>query len=265
MVSDVEGAGSSPFPERGTETVRIDSVAEAYAYFTAWPPPDGPWEHVGQRFAPGPAGPEDHLTVRAPDGQSAVVRFAIRSFFSYPGEALVAPGEQVAAAMRAGHELAKSEGPLHPGTLPQYPVPSESHSGAVAVPLPILAVDAGQRGLFAPPRIAVVRWSESATRPVLIRSAGHRHVSATGRHPRCATGRPTGWRERSSASARSGFASSTPGSPARGTPSSTTRSARLVCFWSGSFREDCSSSTEKSARASGCGSWDRSVQPRFAA
>jgi hypothetical protein len=158
VVSDVEGAGSSPFPERGTETVRIDSVAEAYAYFTAWPPPDGPWEHVGQLFAPGPAGPEDHLTVRAPDGQSAVVRFAIRSFFSYPGEALVAPGEQVAAAMRAGHELAKSEGPLHPGTLPQYPVPSESHSGAVAVPLPILAVDAGQRGLFAPPRIAVVRW-----------------------------------------------------------------------------------------------------------
>jgi hypothetical protein len=26
------------------------------------------------------------------------------------------------------------------------------------VPLPILAVDVGQRGLFAPPRIAVVRW-----------------------------------------------------------------------------------------------------------
>ncbi|HLL50318.1 MAG TPA: hypothetical protein VK356_06585, partial [Thermomicrobiales bacterium] len=90
--------------------------------------------------------------------QTTVVRFAIRSFFSYPGEALVAPGEQVAAAMRAGHELAKTEGPLHPGTSPQYPIPSESHSGAVAVPLTILAVDAGQRGLFAPPRIAVVRW-----------------------------------------------------------------------------------------------------------
>jgi hypothetical protein len=157
-VSDLEGAGSSPFPEWRTETVRIDSVAEAYAYFTAWPPPEGAWEHVGQLFAPGPAGPEDHLTVRAPDGQTAVVRFAIRSFFSFPGEALVAPGEQVSAAMRAGHELAKTEGPLHPGTLPQYPVPSESHSGAVAVPLPILAVDAGQRGLFAPPRVAVVRW-----------------------------------------------------------------------------------------------------------
>ncbi|MCC2626813.1 MAG: hypothetical protein K0S14_463 [Thermomicrobiales bacterium] len=60
--------------------------------------------------------------------------------------------------MRAGHELARTEGPLHPGTLPQYPVPSESHTSAVAVPLPILAVDAGRRGLFAPPRVAVVRW-----------------------------------------------------------------------------------------------------------
>ena len=157
-MSDLEGGRSSLFPERATETVRIDSVAEAYAYFTAWPPPDGAWEHVGQVLAPGPSGPEDHLTVRAPDGQMAVVRFAIRSFFSHPGETLVAPGEQMSAAMRAAHELAKTEGPLHPGTLPQYPVPSESHTDAVAVPLPILAVDAGRRGLFAPPRIAVVRW-----------------------------------------------------------------------------------------------------------
>jgi len=39
-----------------------------------------------------------------------------------------------------------------------YPVPAASHPEAVAVPLPILAVDAGQRGLYAPARIAVVRW-----------------------------------------------------------------------------------------------------------
>jgi hypothetical protein len=157
-VSDLKSAGSWPFPDRGVETVRIDSVAEAYAYFTAWPPSDGPWEHVGQVFAPGAAGPEDHFTVRAPDGQTTVVRFAMGSSFLHSGDTLVAPGEPVSAAMRAAHELAKSEGPLHPGTLPQYPVPSASHTGAVAVPLPILALDAGQRGLFAPPRIAVVRW-----------------------------------------------------------------------------------------------------------
>jgi hypothetical protein len=107
---------------------------------------------------PGADGPEDHITVRAPDGTLAVLCFAIGSFYGKPDAALIAPGARVSEAMRAGHELAKAEGPLHPGSLPQYPVPSESYPGAVAVPLPILAVDAGQRGLYAPPRIAVVRW-----------------------------------------------------------------------------------------------------------
>ena len=151
-------ATRSPFPPRDTPTVRVDSIAEEFAYLTAWPPVGGPWERVGQMLVPGPDGPEDHVTVRAPDGTAAVVRFAIGSFYGNPAPALTLPGERVSKAMRAGHELAKAEGPLHPGTLPQYPVPSEIYPGAVAVPLPILAADAGQRGLYAPPRIAVVRW-----------------------------------------------------------------------------------------------------------
>jgi hypothetical protein len=109
-------------------------------------------------LVPGPDGPEDHVTVRGPDGKAAVVRFAIGSFYGNADIAQDSPGDRVSRAMRAGHELAKAEGPLHPGSLPQYPVPSESHPGAVAIPLPILAADAGQRGLYAPPRIAVVRW-----------------------------------------------------------------------------------------------------------
>ncbi len=153
-----EVAAASPFPPRQTDSVRVDSVAEEYAYLTAWPLPDGAWERVSQTLAPGPAGPEDHLTVRGTNGETAVVRFAIRSFFSYPPADGVSPGERVAAAMRAGQELAQAEGPLHPGSLPQYPVPSEAHADAVSVPLAILAADAGQRGLYAPPRIAVVRW-----------------------------------------------------------------------------------------------------------
>ena len=86
------------------------------------------------------------------------MRFAIGSFYGKADASPNLPGERVAQAMRAGHELAKAEGPLHPGSMPQYPVPSEDHPGAVIVPLPILAVDAGERGLYAPPRIAVVRW-----------------------------------------------------------------------------------------------------------
>jgi hypothetical protein len=114
-------------------------------------------------LVPATEGPEDHLTVRAPDGETAVVRVAIDSYFGKPEGGSPLPGERVQAAMRAGHELAKTEGPLHPGAMPLYPVPSPSHAGAVAVPLPMLAVDAGVRGLYAPARIAVVRWPDAAT------------------------------------------------------------------------------------------------------
>jgi hypothetical protein len=153
-----ESQAASPFPPRAAETIRVDSVAEEYAYLTAWPPPDGPWQHVSQVLAPGRNGPEDHLTVRDASGETGVVRFAVRSFLAFPQWSYAPPGEQVTNAMRAGLELAQAEGPLHPGAQALYPVPAESHPEAVAVPLPILAVDAGQRGLYAPARIAVVRW-----------------------------------------------------------------------------------------------------------
>ena len=152
---------AAPFPPRDAPTVRVDSVGEEYAYLAAWPPAAGPWQRSGQLLVPGPDGPEDHVTVRAPDGTAAVVRFAIGSFYGKADASPDSPGDRVSRAMRAGHELAKAEGPLHPGSLPQYPVPSASHPGAVAVPLPILASDAGQRGLYAPPRIAVVRWPDA--------------------------------------------------------------------------------------------------------
>lgn len=153
-----DNPSTSPFPPRDAPTVRVDTIAEEYAYLAAWPPAAGPWQRTGQTLVPGPDGPEDHVAVRAPDGTTAVVRFAIGSFYGKADASPDSPGDRVSRAMRAGHELAKAEGPLHPGSMPQYPVPSDSHPGAVAVPLPILASDAGQRGLYAPPRIAVVRW-----------------------------------------------------------------------------------------------------------
>jgi hypothetical protein len=152
------GGAGSPFPPRGSPAVRVDSVGEEYAYVVAWPAYNGAWERVSQILAPGAHGPEDHLTLRSPDGVTAVVRFAIGSFFGRSAEPGATPGQRVMAAMRAGHELARAEGPLHPGTTPLYPLPAPSHAGSVAVPLPIVGVDAGRRGLYAPPRIAVVRW-----------------------------------------------------------------------------------------------------------
>ena len=153
-----DGPAPSPFPPRALPTVRVDGVGETYAYLAAWPSPSGPWQPAGQLLVSGSDGPEDHLTVRAPDGTTAVLRFAIGSFYGDPEGGRRTPGDRVTAVMRAGQELAKAEGPLHPGTIPQYPVPSETYPGAVAVPLPIVARDGRERGLYAPPRIAVVRW-----------------------------------------------------------------------------------------------------------
>jgi hypothetical protein len=146
------------FPRRTMPTIRVDSVAETSAYLAAWPADTGPWRSAGHLLAPGGDGPEDLLTVRAPDGTTAVLRFAIGSYYGDPEAAHHQPGARVTAAMRAAHDLARREGLLHPGTMPLYPVPSDGWPGAVAVPLPILAADAGARGLYAPPRIAVVRW-----------------------------------------------------------------------------------------------------------
>jgi hypothetical protein len=150
-----------PFPASRDEPIRVDSVTEEYAYLAAWPSTDGPWERVAQSLALGTQGPEDVLVVKSPAGATAEVRFAIGSFFGGGEQAATLPNERVAEAMRAGHELAKVEGPLHPGTMPQYPVPSLAHAGSVAIPLAILGVDHGQRGLYAPPRVAVVRWPDA--------------------------------------------------------------------------------------------------------
>jgi hypothetical protein len=160
MESSDPNPGSFPVGE--TEPIRADSVTEEYAYLATWPAVDGPWERISQHLAFGVRGPEDVLTVRAPSGATAEVRFAIDSFFGTAETSADLPNERVAASMRAGHELAKTEGPLHPGTMPQYPVPSPTHAESVAIPLTILAVDNGRRGLFSPPRIAVVRWSDAS-------------------------------------------------------------------------------------------------------
>jgi hypothetical protein len=158
---ELSDPGEWPFPVPRDEPVRADNVTEEYAYLAAWPSSEGPWERIAQTLTFGAQGPEDVLTVRSPAGANTEVRFAIGSFFGGGTQLATLPNERVAEAMRAGHELAKGEGPLHPGTMPQYPVPSPAHAGSVAIPLAILGVDQGQRGLYAPPRIAVVRWPDA--------------------------------------------------------------------------------------------------------
>lgn len=151
-------AAEAGFPPRAVDTLRVDSQAEELAYIAAWPHAGGAWEPMGWVFVPGIPSTQKHFAVRAPGGAVVTLRFLVGSYHEAQRPAGGMPAQRVEAAMRAGHELAKTEGPLHPGSMPQYPIPSPTHGGTVAVPLAILAIDAGQRWLYAPPRIAVVRW-----------------------------------------------------------------------------------------------------------
>lgn len=157
-MADRPGPAPSPFPPRAVDSLRVDSAAEEAAYVAAWPPPHGAWAAVESLFIPGIPSMQKRLVLQAPDGSHAVLHFLVGSYRDAGPSPGQTPADRVEAVMRAGHDLAKAEGPLHPGAMPQYPVPSPTHAGTVAVPLPILAIDAGQRWLYAPPRLAVVRW-----------------------------------------------------------------------------------------------------------
>jgi hypothetical protein len=61
--------------------------------------------------------------------------------------------------MQRASEFAAQNPPHHPGSLARFPIPVEHYGEAVGVPLAILAVDdLGRRGLYAPPRVAVMDW-----------------------------------------------------------------------------------------------------------
>jgi hypothetical protein len=156
----VTDALATPFPPRAAPTVRVDAVVEQQAYLAAYPPAGGAWQVVGQLLVSGDR-PEDHVRLRAPGGDEAVVRFDVASFFGTAGRerAGLPVGDLLDRAARRAQEAARENGPGHPGEVPRFPVPSERYSGRVEVPLPILATDDGhRRGLYAPARAVVLGW-----------------------------------------------------------------------------------------------------------
>ena len=59
--------------------------------------------------------------------------------------------------MERASTYAQENPPHHPGSLPRFPVPSSMYAGALAVPMAVLAVEDGVRGLYAPPRQVILR------------------------------------------------------------------------------------------------------------
>ena len=148
---------ANPFPRRATDTVRVDSIAEEYAFLNAYPGLHGPWRIVSQTLSIHDGQPSDRLVIQAEEAVQVEeeIAFDIVSFSGTPGLRRLDgfTTEHLDRLMRAAADFAADNAPTHPGSLPRFPVPSARFPGRLDVPLAILATDGEQRGLFAPPLV----------------------------------------------------------------------------------------------------------------
>ena len=147
-------------------TIRVDSVVEERAYLDAYPSDRGPWEIVAQTLSTQGGRAVDRLEVQSrginvPTRRQVV--FEVASFVGTPGLVL-GDGfttEYLDRLMRAAGNFARENAVLHPGSLPRFPVPSRRFPGRIDVPLAVLAVDDGRRGLYAPPLVVTLDFRSS--------------------------------------------------------------------------------------------------------
>ncbi len=157
----VEGRpGLMAFPARTYETVRVDSVPEEYAYLHAYPTVSEPWSVVSQTLRYGKKATIDEVIARDDVGQEISILFDVTNFHGSTGTQRLEgfTTEYLDRLMQRAAEFARLNPPHHPGSLPRFPVPSARYSGRIDVPLAVLAVDAGRRGLYAPPRVVTLNY-----------------------------------------------------------------------------------------------------------
>jgi len=140
--------------EEGPRLIRVDSAQEQVAYMLSRFGDPARWSVVSQRIEQAPdARDVERVEVELASGDRIDVRFVTGD--DDPEE----PEDTTTfldAIMEAATAFSVANPPHHPGTLARFPVPSERHVQTVAVPLPVLAVSEGARGLFAPPRFVAL-------------------------------------------------------------------------------------------------------------
>lgn len=144
--------------------VYIESDVEQAAWIYANFGPDGAWQTVSQTMrATNDGHIQEVLEIRAADGSVVEVPFMeASSDDSLEGTGVDRTGV-VEDLMHLAAQHAESNPPHHPGSLPRFPVPARAYENALAIPMPILAVDdLGQRGLYSPPRYVVLSTSENS-------------------------------------------------------------------------------------------------------
>lgn len=144
--------------------VRIDTAEEQYAYLLAHFGGPEQWTVVDQRLGQNDDGRDmERVSVRTSAGELVHVTFVAPEDGDFLEEQEHLDTEGGTAFLERIVETAfsfsEANPPHHPGTLARFPVPSMQYQDAVAVPMPVLAVDNGRRGLYAPPRVVVLNFA----------------------------------------------------------------------------------------------------------
>lgn len=139
-------------------TVRIDSGDEQYAYLVTHFGDPGTWTVDSQQLVMTPDGREaEQVELRLESGERHTVLFVDSGTASPFDDGESEPGtDYLVRVMTAATTFSEQNPPHHPGTTARFPVPSRSYAHALSVPMTVLALDRGKRGLYSPPRVVVV-------------------------------------------------------------------------------------------------------------
>lgn len=149
--------------------VRVDSVDEQYAYMLARFGEPALWSVQSQMFEQTADGREaERVEVTLAAGVLARVTF-VSSLEDDSFDSPVVDEDGTGfldRVMESAFAFSESNPPHHPGTLARFPVPSAGYANALSVPMPVLALEGGKRGLYAPPRVVVIDYGTGDARGV---------------------------------------------------------------------------------------------------
>jgi len=147
-------------PAADSFVVRVDSAEEQYAWLLATFGEPSQWSVVSQSYQSGIDGAELEVAVISlAGGEEVNVVFAPATQELDPfGDDTILEDrtELMDELMEIATGFSSQNPPHHPGSIARFPVPSASYTDAITIPLPVLAIDQGRRGLYSPPRVVAI-------------------------------------------------------------------------------------------------------------
>ncbi|MBA3274498.1 MAG: hypothetical protein H0T72_01795 [Chloroflexia bacterium] len=151
----------------GHRLVRVDSADEQYAWMLARFGDPALWSVVSQMVEVMPDGRDaERVEISLQAGASALITFVSNDEDdSFDAPVVDEDGTGfLDRIMESASAFSESNPPHHPGTLARFPVPSAGYANALSVPMPVLALEGGRRGLYAPPRVVVIDYGSGDAR-----------------------------------------------------------------------------------------------------